>query len=132
MTIKNISQKVINIGTTILMPDKAMEATKAVTETPAIKAMAERGYLVITGGNGDKGEKPTEEKGDTGDIGDTGNTEEDTEDTGDKQNDGVEKKPLSRMTKAELVEECQRLGIEVDPEDTNPMMVEKIKAATAK
>lgn len=131
MTVKNISQKVINIGTTILMPDKEMEATKEVTETPAIKAMVERGYLVITGGDGDKGEKPAEEKGDAGDTGDTGNTVEDTEDTGDRQNEGGEKKPLSRMNKAELVEECQRLGIEVDADDTNPMMVEKIKAATA-
>lgn len=144
MTIKNISQKVINIGTTILMPDKAMEATKAVTETPAIKAMVERGYLAITGGDGGKGKKPTEEKGNTGDTEDTGstsNTVEDTEDAGDtgstegadgKQTEGGDKKPLSRMTKAELIEECQRLGIEIDPDDTNPMMVEKIKAATAK
>ena len=132
MTIKNISQKVINIGTTILMPDNAMKATEAVTETPAIKAMVERGYLAITGGDGDKVEKPAEEKGDAGDTGDTGNTEGDAEDTGDKRNEGGEKKPLSRMTKAELVEECQRLGIEIDPDDTNPMMVEKIKAATAK
>lgn len=131
MTVKNISQKVINIGTTILMPDKEMEVTKEVTETPAFKAMVERGYLVITGVDGDKGEKPAEEKGDTGDTGDTGNAREDAEDTGDKQNEGVEKKPLSRMNKAELVEECQRLGIEVDADDTNPMMVEKIKAATA-
>ena len=94
--------------------------------------MVERGYLAITGGDGDKVEKPAEEKGDAGDTGDTGNTEGDAEDTGDKQNEGGEKKPLSRMTKAELVEECQRLGIEIDPDDTNPMMVEKIKAATAK
>ena len=35
------------------------------------------------------------------------------------------------MNKAELVEECQRLGIEVSPDDTNPTLVEKIKAASA-
>ena len=35
------------------------------------------------------------------------------------------------MNKGELIEECQRLGIVVGPDDTNPMMVEKIKAATA-
>lgn len=145
MTIKNISQKVINIGTTILMPDKVMEATKAVTEAPAIKAMVERGYLAVTGGDGGKGKKPAEEKGHTGDTedtgstsntgeaaGDTGSTEGDTEGDGGKQTEGEDKKPLSRMTKAELVEECQRLGIEIGPDDTNPMMVEKIKAATAK
>lgn len=38
---------------------------------------------------------------------------------------------LSRMNKGELIEECQHLGIVVGPDDTNPTLVEKIKAATA-
>ena len=35
------------------------------------------------------------------------------------------------MNKAELVEECRKLGIEVSTDDTNPVLVEKIKAAAA-
>ena len=40
--------------------------------------------------------------------------------------DGGGKKPLSRMNKAELVEECRKLNIEVSEEDTKDMLAEKI------
>ena len=63
MTIKNTSQKVINIGTTILMPDKTMEASKAITEAPSIKAMVERGQLAIIDEKGGKdADKAAQEK----------------------------------------------------------------------
>ena len=35
------------------------------------------------------------------------------------------------MNKAELVEECRKLNIEVSEEDTKDMLAEKIRAATA-
>ena len=136
MTIKNTSQKVINIGTTILMPDKTMEASKALTETPSIKAMVERGQLAIIsekGGKDKDADKAAQEKAEAeerarAEAAAKAAAEGSSEEPG---GDDKEKKPLSRMNKGELIEECQRLGIVVGPDDTNPTLVEKIKAATA-
>lgn len=143
MTIKNTSQKVINIGTTILMPDKTMEASKALTEAPSIKAMVERGQLAIIsekGGKDKDADKAAQEKAEAeeraraeaeakaAEEAAKAAAEGSSEEPG---GDDKEEKPLSRMNKGELIEECQRLGIVVGPDDTNPTLVEKIKAATA-
>ncbi len=50
MTVKNTTQKVINIGTTALMPDDTLEVSQAVANAPSIKAMVERGQLSLEGG----------------------------------------------------------------------------------
>lgn len=141
MTIKNTSQKVINIGTTILMPDKTMEASKALTETPSIKAMVERGQLAIIDEKGGKdADKAAQEKAEAEERARTEAEAKAAEEAAKDATGGTgegpgeedkEKKPLSRMNKGELIEECQRLGIVVGPDDTNPTLVEKIKAATA-
>lgn len=47
-TIKNISSKIIHIGTTILMPDATMKTSEAIAKSPAIKALANRKMLEIT------------------------------------------------------------------------------------
>lgn len=47
MIVKNNTQKVINIGTTPLMPDETMEVSQAVASAPSIKAMAEKGQLSL-------------------------------------------------------------------------------------
>ena len=141
MTIKNISQKVINIGTTILMPDKTMEASKAITEAPSIKAMVERGQLAIIDEKGGKdADKAAQEKAEAEERARAEAEAKAAEEAAKAAAEGAseepggddkEKKPLSRMNKGELIEECQRLGIVVGPDDTNPTLVEKIKAATA-
>lgn len=48
MTIKNTGSKIISIGTTVLMPDATMKASKAVCETPAVKAFIKKGLLTVT------------------------------------------------------------------------------------
>lgn len=116
MTITNTSKKIINIGTSVLMPDESMTVNDAVAGIPAIKAMLDHGQLVIKGGS-----KAEDDAG-------RAETESPDEKPGE---DGKEKKPLYRMSKAELIEECQRLGIEIGPDYTNPTLIEKIKAATA-
>lgn len=145
MTIKNTSSKIISIGKAVLLPDDTVEVSDAVANAPAIKAMAARGQLSIKKGKDAKGkDAKTGVEAETNDAaeetdqggkeeaghGDTGESEESggTEESG---GDGTAKKPLSRMNKGELIAECQRLGIEVGPDDTNPTMVDKIKAATA-
>lgn len=56
-TIKNTSKKIINIGTTPLMPDDSMEVSAAIAESPAIKAMAGLGQLTVSA------TKPARKKG---------------------------------------------------------------------
>lgn len=142
MTIKNTSTKIISIGKSVLLPDDTVEVNEAVANAPAIKAMAARGQLFIKKGKDAKGKdaktgaeaeiKDAAEEAGQGDTKEAGH--DDTEESGGTEEsgeDGTAKKPLSRMNKGELIAECQRLGIEVGPDDTNPMMVEKIKAATA-
>lgn len=48
MTIKNISSKIISVGSTVLMPDASMKANKAVCEAPAVKALAEIDLITIS------------------------------------------------------------------------------------
>ena len=47
MKLKNISKKVIHIGTTVLMPDNELPVTAKVAGLPSIKALAKAGCLVI-------------------------------------------------------------------------------------
>lgn len=47
-TIKNISSKIIHIGTTILMPDQTMQAPEKTAKLPSIQAFAKRKMLEIT------------------------------------------------------------------------------------
>ena len=124
MTIKNTSQKVINIGTTILMPDKTMEASKALTEAPSIKDADKAAQEKAEAEERARAEAEAKAAEEAVKAAAEGSSEE-------PGGDDKEKKPLSRMNKGELIEECQRLGIVVGPDDTNPTLVEKIKAATA-
>lgn len=45
MNIKNVSNRIINIGTTILRPDDTMHVTDQVLGSPAIKALIDKGWL---------------------------------------------------------------------------------------
>ena len=115
MTIKNTSQKVINIGTTILMPDKTMEASKAITEAPSIKAMVERGQLAIIDEKGGKdADKAAQEKAEAEERARAEAEAKAAEEAAKAAAEGAseepggddkEKKPLSRMNKGELIEE---------------------------
>ena len=123
------------------MPDKTMEASKAITEAPSIKAMVERGQLAIIDEKGGKdADKAAQEKAEAEERARAEAEAKAAEEAAKAAAEGAseepggddkEKKPLSRMNKGELIEECQRLGIVVGPDDTNPTLVEKIKAATA-
>ena len=81
------------------------EAKRIAAEEAAKKATGETGALDKENGSVESGGKPGE--------------------------GGEDKRPLYRMNKGELLAECKRLGIEVSPDDTNPDLVEKIKAVTA-
>ena len=47
MIIKNIGNKIINIGTEILMPDKQIKVSRETAALPAIEAFAEKGYIEV-------------------------------------------------------------------------------------
>ena len=52
MKIKNISNKVINIGPVALLPDKAMPANQALCDAPVIKHMVGKKKLSIVSDKG--------------------------------------------------------------------------------
>lgn len=54
MVIKNIGDKIINIGTTVLMPDKEMRASKELAATPAIQTFARMGFIKVEDGEEEK------------------------------------------------------------------------------
>lgn len=61
-TIKNKSNKIIHIATTILMPDQSMRATDQVAATPAVKAFEKRGLLSLVQ---DSDQTPEKDEGST-------------------------------------------------------------------
>lgn len=48
MELKNISEKVISIGSTVVMPDHITEITTEQATTPSIKALIKQGYVSVT------------------------------------------------------------------------------------
>lgn len=49
MIIKNIGTKIVNIGTTVLMPDSEATFSSAVASAPSIKALEELGFIKVEG-----------------------------------------------------------------------------------
>lgn len=58
MTLVNISNKIINVGTTPVLPSEALVITKATAEFPAIKAFVEQHLIQII----DDAKAPASEK----------------------------------------------------------------------
>ena len=49
MILHNVGSKIINVGTTILMPGDSMNITAEVAKLPAIEAFAEMGFVMVEG-----------------------------------------------------------------------------------
>ena len=141
MKLINTGTKIINIGDKILMPGETMPIDKELAYTPAIRAFAEKRLLSIDDSD-DKFREAVEAeakriaaeeaaKKATGETGALDKENGSVESGGKPGEGGEDKRPLYRMNKGELLAECKRLGIEVSPDDTNPDLVEKIKAVTA-
>ncbi len=47
MKLRNISQKVISVGTAILLPDKEIKVSPEIVKTASIKALVKGGFLII-------------------------------------------------------------------------------------
>lgn len=121
MKVQNIGGKIVSIGNVTILPGEAKPVPDSFANNAAVACLVEhKNIKLICGGERESttsqsqgsGEKPGDDK--------TGETD-----------DGSGKKPLSRMNKAELVEECRRLNIEVSEEDTKDTLAEKIRATTA-
>lgn len=57
MELKNISEKVISIGITVVMPDHITEITAEQAAAPSIKALIKQGYVSVSEKSGDTGKK---------------------------------------------------------------------------
>ena len=51
MVIKNISAKIINVGSEVLMPDMAITVSNAIASAPSIQALAELGFIRVEEGD---------------------------------------------------------------------------------
>ena len=51
MVIKNISAKIINVGSDVLMPDMAITVCNAVASAPSVQALAEMGFIKVEEGD---------------------------------------------------------------------------------
>lgn len=90
MELKNISEKVINIGTTVVMPDKSITISEKQASLPSIKALAKQGYISVKKKSGTIGKEkqaedvptpPAESPEASGDF--TGGAESPAEETAD-------------------------------------------------
>lgn len=57
MELKNISEKVISVGSEIVMPDKVIDITEERAAAPSIKALIKQGYVSVTKKSGTTGTK---------------------------------------------------------------------------
>lgn len=57
MELKNISEKVISVGSKVVMPDHSITITEKRAATPSIKALIKQGYVTVTKKSGTAGVK---------------------------------------------------------------------------
>lgn len=134
MKLKNICNKPISVGGVCILPGETKGVSESFATNPVIETMQSIGYLEVVVKK--KAQEPPEDTGSKDDDPPAGGSDDDppaggSDDDPPAGSDETGKKPLSRMNKGELQEECRRLGIEFSPDDTNPVLAEKIKAATA-
>lgn len=134
MNVRNIGGKIVSIGATTILPGETKPVSDSYAYNAAVACLVEHGNIELIRSKSVEPKPPAQEEPPAQEppaqepLAEEPPAEEPPAQDGDGE---PEKKPLSRMNKAELVEECRKLGIEVSPDDTNPALVEKIKAATA-
>jgi len=97
MIIKNTSPKIVNIGTTMLLPDKTMTITPVVANTPAIKAFIRTNVIAVV-----PEEVPEQEQPDPNETDDTADPEtDDTQGTKTPKPRGRKKKEEETENNAE-------------------------------
>ncbi len=101
MLLKNNSQKVIHVGSVMILPEETKSVDDSLSAAPAVAALIARNALIAV-------KAPAKESA----------SEE-------------SKKPISKMNKQELADECIKLGVEVTEEDTKDTLTEKIKTTAA-
>ena len=129
MTVSINGVKLVCIGATTILPGETKPVSDSYAYNAAVACLVEHGNIELIRSKSVEPKHPAQEEPPAQEP---PAEEPPAEEPPAQDGDGEpEKKPLSRMNKAELVEECRKLGIEVSPDDTNPALVEKIKAATA-
>lgn len=122
MKVQNIGGKIVSIGDVVILPGESKPVPDSYADNAALACLVEHKNIRLI-----REEQTEPAPGQNEPVDDPP-----AEEPPAREDNGYgDKKPLSRMNKAELVEECRKLGIEVSPDDTNSALVEKIKAATA-
>lgn len=126
MRITNRSQKIINIGTVILLPDASIDVKANIANLPSVKVLEEMELLSIDRTSDGKPQttnyRPTaEETAATESVKDTLNEIDEASTPTDDD--------LEKLNKAELLEKCKELGIEVKSNESKTTLVAKIREA---
>ena len=116
MKVMNIGGKVVSIGNVIILPGETKPVPDSYAGNAAVDCLVEHKNIRLIQ---DEEKEPPASQGQTG------------EDKSGEEEDGGGKKPLSRMNKQELTEECLKLGLDILEDDTKETLAEKIRAATA-
>ncbi len=99
MKVKNIGNKIINFGATMLLPGEIMALPAAFEGNPIINSLVEKDCLSVIK------EAPKVDASDEAPA------------------------DLSKMKKDDLIALCEKMGIEVTEDDTKAILVDKITAA---
>lgn len=101
MKLSNIGGKIVSVGDTIILPGAEAEVNESWRKNDVVQFLVGKGFLAIVEQAPATGGTTAPEKG----------------------------KDIGKMNKAELVEKCRELGIEVSEKDTKDALIEKIEAA---
>ena len=128
MKITNKTTKIIGVAGVAILPNESATISADDAMSSMVKHFAKTGKVILsnddTEAGGSNTEPPAEEPPAKESPAGTGG--------GNDEGDGQKnKKPLSRMNKDELVEECLKLGLDVLEDDTKDTLAARIKAATA-
>ena len=128
MLLKNNSQKVIHVGSVMILPEETKHVDDSLSTAPAVAALISRKALAVVGNIAkvpatEPAKEPVGEE--------AGGKAPGNDNDGGEPPVGEGKKPLSRMNKQELTEECLKLGLDILGDDTKYTLLEKIRAATA-
>ena len=120
MKITNKTTKIIGIAGVAILPNESAAIGAADAESSMVKHLVATGKISLSGDNTRVGGSNAEPPADGISAGSDGGNDE-----------SGKKKPLSRMSKDELVDECLKLGLDILEDDTKDTLVEKIRVSTA-
>lgn len=123
MKITNNTTKIIGVAGVAILPNESATISDDDAMSSMVKHFAKTGKVILSNDDTKAGGSNTEPPAEESPAGEGGGN--------DEPDENKNKKPLSRMNKDDLVQECLNLGLDVLEDDTKDTLIARIKAATA-